>query len=166
MANAQLLDDMHAPSPQQPRRDNITMLQLDDVCADLLHLGVMGVAPLDDPILIPGLPGEISDQVEIEPADEHVEMVLDLEGVSIDDPVRMYLREIGRVSLLTADHEVALAKRMERGECLGGAIDRLERKYGFVPPSEVVCLELYEALVSNWPVLEEVYFVHYSDRPP
>lgn len=37
-------------------------------------------------------------------------------GVSIDDPVRMYLKEIGKVRLLTADEEVTLAKRMEAGD--------------------------------------------------
>ncbi len=42
-------------------------------------------------------------------------IVADLES-SLDDPVRMYLREIGRVPLLTAVEEVALAKRMERGK--------------------------------------------------
>ncbi len=38
------------------------------------------------------------------------------EGVSIEDPVRMYLKEIGRVSLLNADQEIALAKRIESGD--------------------------------------------------
>ena len=38
------------------------------------------------------------------------------DGVSIDDPVRMYLKEIGRVQLLTAADEVALAKRIEQGD--------------------------------------------------
>ena len=38
------------------------------------------------------------------------------DGVTIDDPVRMYLKEIGRVPLLTADQEVELAKRMEKGD--------------------------------------------------
>ncbi len=41
-------------------------------------------------------------------------VVADLES-SLDDPVRMYLREIGRVPLLSAEEEVRLAKRMERG---------------------------------------------------
>ncbi|GAC1387519.1 MAG: hypothetical protein NVSMB33_17140 [Ktedonobacteraceae bacterium] len=42
-------------------------------------------------------------------------VVADLES-SLDDPVRMYLREIGRVPLLSAEEEVKLAQRMERGK--------------------------------------------------
>lgn len=37
-------------------------------------------------------------------------------GVKINDPVRMYLKEIGRVDLLSADEEVSLAKRIEAGD--------------------------------------------------
>ena len=49
---------------------------------------------------------EEAEPVELEP----------LAGVSIDDPVRMYLKEIGKVPLLSSADEVKLAKRMERGD--------------------------------------------------
>lgn len=50
---------------------------------------------------------------------EEVEIIDDvdiLEGVSTEDPVRMYLKEIGNVPLLSTEEEVALAKRVEAGE--------------------------------------------------
>ena len=57
------------------------------------------------------------------PEDEEIEEVdlesIDLsapEGISLDDPVRMYLKEIGKVPLLTADEEVELAIRMAEGD--------------------------------------------------
>ncbi len=51
------------------------------------------------------------DEVDVENIDLSVP-----DGVSIEDPVRMYLKEIGKVSLLSAEEEIELAKRMELGD--------------------------------------------------
>lgn len=60
---------------------------------------------VDDDIILDG-----EDEVEVEKIDLSVP-----EGVSVEDPVRMYLKEIGKVPLLSADEEIELAQNMEDG---------------------------------------------------
>lgn len=62
----------------------------------------------DDDLL---LDGDVEPDVDVEQIDMNI-----TDGVSIDDPVRMYLKEIGKVPLLSAEEETELARRMEQGD--------------------------------------------------
>ena len=74
--------------------------------------GIVAMVPdsdTDDDIIL---------DVDDEPTEEELENI-ELavpDGVSIEDPVRMYLKEIGKVALLTAEEEKDLAMRMEQGD--------------------------------------------------
>ena len=59
---------------------------------------------------------EIESEVEKFGAGENMERILEQEGLAIDDPVRLYLKEIGKVPLLNNDREKVLAERMMAGD--------------------------------------------------
>ena len=62
-------------------------------------------------------PADLEEDLDKDDAELDLETELSVpEGVAVDDPVRMYLKEIGHVPLLTAEEEVALAQRMEAGD--------------------------------------------------
>ncbi len=88
--------------------------QLDKVLETLEAYGVSVVNEVD------GTPTSeetsISEtEVKNDLPDESIDLSIP-EGISIDDPVRMYLKEIGKVPLLTADQEIEIAKRLEEGD--------------------------------------------------
>jgi RNA polymerase primary sigma factor len=62
---------------------------------------------------------------EIEVTKEELEDLSVPEGINIDDHVKMYLKEIGKVNLLTADEELALAQRMAEGEMAKNQIEEM-----------------------------------------
>ena len=79
--------------------------QLDKVLETLEALGVE-VINENEPAPTPAAAAEVQEDLSDMSAPE---------GVSIDDPVRMYLKEIGKVPLLTADEEIEIAKQLESG---------------------------------------------------
>ena len=74
---------------------------------DVLRIGADDDDDIDDADIV------ISDEDEVDM--EKIDLSVP-DGISIEDPVRMYLKEIGKVPLLTADEEVELAKRMADGD--------------------------------------------------
>ena len=88
-------------------KSGIDVLRLSDMSEDI-------DAAADDKLLI--LDDDDIDLSEEEEIDmENIDLSVP-EGVSIEDPVRMYLKEIGKVPLLSAEEEISLAQRMENGD--------------------------------------------------
>src|SRR3954467_13359860 len=96
------------PQPQPPVAD------ADQLYAALQAAGIRGVES----------PAEITDGAPSE--DELLAELPDLTDIALDDPVRMYLQEIGQVQLLSAEQEVILAKQMEAGDCARLRLQRQE----------------------------------------
>lgn len=75
---------------------------------------------------------ELEDQKIIEEEPEKKRLIYNDKESSVDDPIRLYLREIGKENLLTAEQEVQLSKQMEEGENI---IKRVVRKSGMIIPA-------------------------------
>ena len=80
---------------------------------DVLRISESGNDADDDLLLLPDDEINLDDEEEVDM--ENIDLSVP-EGISIEDPVRMYLKEIGKVPLLSADEEIELAQRMEVGD--------------------------------------------------
>ncbi len=93
--------------------------EIDQLYAELQAEGIKvveSVAEIETSHIPPEAEGESEDDVLAE--------FPDLTDIALDDPVRMYLQEIGQVPLLTADQEVELAKQMEIGDTARECLER------------------------------------------
>ncbi len=78
-----------------------------------------------------------------------------LEGIGLDDPVRLYLREIGKVDLLSSVQETTLARQLERGEYLSGLVSRIAREQGERPPAGLIGLAILDEFANSVRKVEE-----------
>ena len=86
---------------------------------DILRMDPPEVEDVEDDEITLG----VEDEVDVEDLDISVP-----EGISIEDPVRMYLKEIGKVPLLNADEEIELAQKMEAGAAAAELIEAMKEQ--------------------------------------
>ena len=92
---------------------DLTSVEIDEIYQRLEEKGVEVLGEKDDDLLIDS---ELDDDVDDEKTKKSDDDLSVPKGVNVDDPVRMYLKEIGKIPLLTGEEEVELAKRMEAGD--------------------------------------------------
>ncbi len=92
--------------------------QIDDLYDQFTNLSIDIIGEKEDDLEMddPDLDDPELDEDDMKADDKQEDEIAFLKGVNIDDPVRMYLKEIGKVPLLTSALEIELAQRMEQGD--------------------------------------------------
>ena len=90
--------------------------QMEKLYEALDSLGIDANACFDDDVMLGSSEDELESGLDEFDRPENMERILAHEGLVIDDPVKLYLKEIGRVPLLDADREADLARRMSEGD--------------------------------------------------
>ena len=90
--------------------------QIDKLYEALDSMGIDVTECFDDDDMAENIEDDIESDLENFDKPENMEKILAQEGLTIDDPVKLYLKEIGRVPLLDADREAELAKKMSEGD--------------------------------------------------
>jgi RNA polymerase primary sigma factor len=132
----ELLEDFGDPPPE-------ALAAVTDAALAFEELALDGPA-VDDAI-------EAGPTADVALAEPRAATTADYSSTSLDDPVRMYLREIGRVSLLTGEREVELAKAMERGEYLRSIRASLRQEQGAAVSPEAIGVAIFRAFREGWP---------------
>ncbi len=168
-------DDLNVPGVD-PLSQAVPLSDDDDSLesrlADLSSLMDDTVESVDDdsePSVLDLSDDEFDDDLDTEMSSEISATAIaesDLSAVSLDDPVRMYLREIGRVPLLNAAREVELAKAMERGEYLTRLIERLSATGSVEPTSTEVGMAVYHAFRAGYPIARALWIDARPDDEP
>ena len=149
-------DEMPEPGPASPAMETIE---------DLMVRGGSGKPPPE----MPRVEEEGWEMREVVPASEEVrtEEALAEEPPDappeelpagfvpgVEDPVRMYLREIGQVSLLSGENERSLARRIEEGKFLEDLERRLEEASRRPPNASDIAAAIYRKMMEQWPSIQ------------
>ncbi len=98
-----------------------------------------------------------------EEKEDKAQLDLEIEPVeheTIDDPVRMYLHEIGKVSLLTADDEKALASKIEEAKYLEKIEELYLQRHGEYPSIVDIVIYLIRHLLASRPLITSLVKLH------